>query len=215
MAAFTSVAAVREYLNSVANAGQFTDGIIGSNIVVASNALQRMTNRQFELQSNTTKVFSSHGRSQISIPDLATASDVTLNSASLSVDSTYYLVPDAMQTGSFTAIDLPQYRDRFDYRSYPDWFDKNYDSPLNQRRLASGIPNDLSITGTWGYATIPPEVAFATKVLAAWYTKRPDAVLSNTIQTPEGNVLDLSRMPPEVQGFITQWRIGVDEVVTL
>ena len=120
-----------------------------------------------------------------------------------------------MNTGVFTAVGLPQYRDRMDYRSYPDWFDKNYDSPLNQHRLASGIPNDLSITGTWGYATIPPEVAFATKVLAAWYTKRPDAVLSNTIQTPEGNVLDLSRMPPEVQGFISQWRIGVDEVVTL
>lgn len=151
----------------------------------------------------------------MTIPDLQSATAVTLNSSTLTANSSYYLIPDSQNTGVFISIDLPQYRAPFDYRSYPDWFDKNYDSPLYQQRLRSGIPNDLSIAGTWGHATIPDEVAQATKVLAAWYTKRPDAVLSNTLQTPEGNVLDLSRIPPEVREFIANWRIPLDEVASL
>jgi len=215
MASFTTVADVRDFLGVTATTGQFSTGIIGSNIVVASGWLQRKTNRQFELQTATTKKFTTEGRERITIPDLASATSVVLNSATLTADSTYYLIPDVMNTGVFTSINLPQYRAPFDYRSYSDWFDKNYDSPLHQQRLRSGIPNDLSIAGTWGHATIPQEVAHATKVLAAWFTKRPDAVLSNTIQTPEGNVLDLSGMPPEVQLFIQDWRIPLDEVVSL
>jgi len=178
--------------------------------------LQRMTNRQFEAQASTTKKFTTRGRSSLTIPDLRSTTAVTLNSSALTADSSYYLIPDVMNTGVFTAIDLPQYRSPFDYRSYPDWFDKNYDSPLYQQRLRSGIPNDLVIgPAEWGHASVPQEISHATKVLAAWYTKRPDAVLSNTIQTPEGNILDLSRMPPEVQQIVAQWRIPLDEVASL
>ena len=174
-----------------------------------------MTNRQFEEQVGVTKTFTTRGRASMSIPDLQTASAVSVNSSALVASSSFYLIPDAQNSGVYTAIDLPQYRWPFDYRSYPDWFDKNYDSPLYQQRLRSGIPNDLSITGTWGWATVPDELAHATKVLAAWYTKRPDAVLSNTLQTPEGNILDLSHIPPEVKQFVSLWRIDLDTVVTL
>lgn len=167
------------------------------------------------MQSNT-KVFTTRGRASITIPDLISASAVTLNDSALTANSSFYLIPDVMQTGVFTSIDLPQYRDRFDYRSYPDWFDKNYDSPLYQQRLRNGIPNDLSITGVWGHSPIPDEVAHAAKVLAAWYTKRPDAVLTNTVLTPGGDTLLLSTdYPVEVQQFIQRWRIPLDEVASL
>lgn len=215
MASFTTVADVRAYLGGPTDAAQFTTAVIGSNIVVASGMLQRMTNRQFEAQAATTKRFSTEGRNRLTIPDLTTATSVTLNTAALTADSSYYLIPDVQNSGVFVAIDLPQYRYPRNYHSYPDWFDKNYDSPLYQQRLASGIPNDLVIVGTWGHATIPPEVAHATKVLAAWYTKRPDAVLSNVIVTPEGNILDLSRIPPEVAQFVNAWRIAADELVSV
>lgn len=140
---------------------------------------------------------------------------MTLNGSALVANSTYYLIPDSLNSGVFTSIDLPQYRYPNDYRTYSTWFDKGYDNPLYQYRLRNGLPNDLSITGTWGWSSVPDELAHATKVLAAWYTKRPDAVLSNTIQTPEGNVLDLSRIPPEVQQFIAGWRIDLDTVASL
>ena len=78
MASFTSVAAVLEYLGGPTSQGQFGAGPIGSNILVASAALQRMTGRQFEVQSNT-KTFSTRGRASITIPDLISASAVTLN----------------------------------------------------------------------------------------------------------------------------------------
>lgn len=156
------------------------------------------------------------GRAALTIPDLQSTTQVLLNSSTLTANASYYLIPDALNSGVFTAIDLPQYRFPYDYRTYSDWFDKGYDLPLSQARLRMGLPNDLVIgPGTWGWATIPDEVAHAAKVLAAWYTKRPDAVLSNTIQTPEGNILDLSRIPPEVKDFIAGWRIDLDTVAIL
>lgn len=173
-----------------------------------------MTNRQFEAQASTTKTFTTRGRASLTIPDLRTASSVTLNSSVLTANS-YYLIPDSQNTGVFIAIDLPQYRFPFDYRSYPDWFDKNYDNPLYQMRLRNGIPNDLVIVGDWGHSGAVDEFDQAVKVLAAWFTKRPDAVLSNTIQTPEGNVFDLSKMPAEVQLFVADWRIPLDQVAGL
>ena len=215
MADPTSVAAVREYIGTAATTGQFGAGPIGSNIVVAAARLQRITGRQFAVQSATTKTFTTRGRPSLTIPDLTSASAVVLNGSALVANSTYYLIPDAAHTGIFTAIDLPAYRDRSDYRTYSDWFDKGYDSPLARSRLNSPLPNDLAITGEWGWVTYPPEYSFATMVLAAWLTKRVDAVLSNVLQSPDGNVMDLSHLPPEVEGFIRDWSIGAEAVVTV
>ena len=52
-------------------------------------------------------------------------------------------------------------------------------------------------------------------MLAAYYTKRPDAVLSGAIQTPEGNVFNLSNLPVEVTEFIANWRIEADYAETV
>lgn len=156
------------------------------------------------------------GRATLTIPDLRSTTSVTLNGSALVANSSYYLIPDSQNSGVFTAIDLPQYRFPFDYRSYSDWFDKGYDLPLAQARLRQGIPNDLVIgPAEWGHTGAQDEFDGAVKVLAAWYTKRPDAVLSNTLQTPEGNVLDLSRIPPEVKDFVAGWRIDLDTVASL
>ena len=79
------------------------------------------------------------------------------------------------------------------------------------------LPNDLVITGDWGYvddATMPEEVRHTAKVLAAYFTKRPDAILGGALATPEGGVVDLSQLPIEVQAFVAEWRIeqGVEAV---
>ena len=52
-------------------------------------------------------------------------------------------------------------------------------------------------------------------MLAAYYTKRPDAVLSGGIQTPEGGIFDLSHLPVEVTQFIAEWKIDADAAVTV
>lgn len=142
---------------------------------------------------------------------------MTLNGATLNANSSYYLIPDSRNSGIYIGIDLPQYSSPWDYRSYADWFDKNYDSWLYQGRLRSGIglPNDLSITGVWGWSPLPPELSRATMVLAAWYTKNPDAVLSGTVQTPNGDTIIIAPGGPgEVQQFIQDWKIEFDTVAS-
>jgi hypothetical protein len=210
LANFVSPAMVRDYLVATNTSGQWSDGLIGSNVSAASANLQRWTGRQFEPQgsnSTVTKVFSSRGRTYVTIPDLRSATAVVHNDSTLTADETYYLVPDRMNTGVYTALQLPGLRDRGDHRSYSDWFDRNLDHWHWRGRL-NDIPNDISITGVWGHHPYPEELLHATKVLAAYYTIRSDALLSGARQTPDGNVFDLSNLPREVQDFVRDWKLG-------
>ena len=217
MPAFVSIASVRDYLVTQDTNGQWSDGMIGSNIRVASAFLQRATGRQFEEQTATTKFFSTLGRAAITIPDLRSATSVTLNGNTLTLDESFFLTPDRFTPSMSVGVEFPSLRSPTDYRSYPDWFDRNYDAPLTRYRLGignGGLPNNVGVTGDWGYLVIPDEVQHATKVLAAWYTLRPDALLSGARQTPEGNVFDLSRLPVEVTQFIQTWKLHDMAVVS-
>jgi hypothetical protein len=146
---------------------------------------------------------------------------VTQQGTTLVVDESYYLIPDPMQTGLYTAIQFRGFGSRsygYGYLSNPEWFDRDLD-----RLWARGwdwsysLPNDVSITGTWGYAeaNLPDALRHATKVLAAFYTKRPDSVLASIATTVEGTTLDYSVLPPEVQTFIDNWRISGPQVVAV
>lgn len=209
MASFVSITEVRDYLTVTNTSGQWSEGLIGSNIRAASNNLQRWSRRQFEAQTATTKTFTTLGREYIVIPDLRTATSVSINDSTLTADVSYHLQPDRLQTGVYVGIEIPSGKNL--YRS-ADAFDRNYDSWMWQGR--SHNPNDLVIVGDWGHSTIPDEVLHATKVLASFYTIRPDALLSGARQTPEGNVFDLSRLPLEIQDFIRDWKLE-DQVVAL
>lgn len=211
MATFVTPATVRNYLNITATTGQFSDSLIGSNINAASSFLQHRTGRQFEWQgSNVRKTFTTEGRAYLTIPDLRQANTVTLQGTDLTADSTYYLIPDRNNTGVFTGIQFRAFGQGRDYRGNPEWFDRNLDSW--RYRGEWSLPNDLSITGEWGHVTLPPELLHATTVLAGYYTKRPDAVLSGGIQTPEGGIFDLSALPVEVTTFIADWKLGENVV---
>src|SRR5687768_673606 len=109
--AFIAASAVRDYLelNSVASSSKYTDATIGSNIRAASGLLQQATGRQFEAQTGVTKSFTTNGRTSITLPGLRTATAVTLQGTALVADSTYYLTPDAMQTGTFTGMQFRAY----------------------------------------------------------------------------------------------------------
>lgn len=205
-------AAVRDYLQATNTTGQWSDGLIGSNIAAARGHLQRMTGRQFEPQgSNTplTKTFSTHGRTYITIPDLVLGSNTTVvrSSATLTLGETAHLIPDRNNTGVYTAIQIPALRSVGDYRAHSDWFDRNYDNWLHRGRLWD-VPNDLTITSQWGHSPYPPEFLHAWTVLAAYYTIRTDALLSGAVnRLNEGVIFDLSRLPIEVQGFVRDWKL--------
>lgn len=214
MATFVTAQEVRDYLNVTGTTSNYTDGILGSNASFAGGLIQRRTNRLFQHSSNLTKVFSTRGRASMAIPDIHRVESVSWNGSDLTPDSTVYFIPDRLNTGVFVAVEIPALMGiGEDYRSFPEWFDRNYDSPRWRGRRSQTLPNDLTITGDWGHDPYPLELLRATTILAAWMTRRANALLANAAQDATGAILDYSAWPPEVTSFIHEWRIDASSGV--
>lgn len=207
---------VRDYmdLNTPGSSSKYSDGTLGSNIRAAQGFLERKTGRVFE-DTSATKRFTTNGQAYIVLPGLRSVSgSVQLQGTTLDVDSTYHLIPDAQQTGVYTGIQFRAFGTGTAagwWFSNPQWFDRNLDHPHypgNRGYSMTSLPNDLVIDGAWGWtdAGMPESVRHAVKVLAAWYTKRPDALLAGGLATPGGDIVDMSQVPVEVQLFVADWR---------
>lgn len=208
---FTFPQAVRDFLDLDVDAtSKYTDQTIGSNIRQASWMLERATNRLYGDRTGTLRKFTTNDAAYVTIPGLRTATSVTFAGSDLTADSSYWLIPDVQQTGVYTGLQLRGFQTRSggpSYLAYSDWFDTNKDNP--KWAAYGSLPNDLQITGDWGYAEadLPEPVRFATKVLAAFLTKYPDAVLAGSIQTANGGTIDFSGWPLPVQEFIASWSL--------
>jgi hypothetical protein len=211
-------ASVREYmlLDSTPSNSRYSNGTIGSNIRAATWTLERATGRVFGDTTATLK-FTTNGAAFLALPGLRSASAVTKTGVASTADSDHYLIPDSQQTGVYTGIQFRAFGTASSgygwWKHNPNWFDQNLDHPhhpANRGYNPTSEPNDLVITGSWGWtdALMPEAVRHAVKVLAAFYTKRPDAILSGGITTPDGNTFDLSRYPVEVAQFIADWRVS-------
>jgi len=211
---FVGVAAVREYLdlNTSASSSKYSDATIGSNIKAAGWYLERATGRYFGNRTATTLRFTTNGSAFLVLPGLRTATSVTLQGAALTADASYWLLPDAQQTGVYVGIQFRAFGTRQDgpwWLGNPEWFDRDLDSPFfpgNRGAGRTSLPNDLIIVGDWGYTDLPDPLLHATKVLAGYYTKRPDALLSGALATPDGGSVDLSQVPVEVAMFVEEWK---------
>jgi hypothetical protein len=203
---FVTVAEVRAYLDIEGVSGKHGDPVIQSNIRAAGAFLERATGRQFEFQDNVTKTFTTNGAATVAIADLRSASAVTMEGSALTADETYWLIADSRQTGIYTTVQLRPYGSGGGrgYLAHPQWFDRN----LDRYGGYGSLPNDLTITGDWGYTEYPPDFLHTVKVLAAWYTKRPASVLANVAFTPDGSALNYADLPPEVNEFVKAWRLG-------
>lgn len=215
MTAFTTEAAVRAILDlNGAATSRYSPDTIASNIRASAYFLERATNRIFRNETNLTLKFTTNNADTVYLPGLRTASSVLLNGVALVDGQSYWLVPDAQQTGVSLAISFHPFGG-FDYRGYPDWFDRNLDSPkwqsLQQSRRS--LPNDLAVGLTWGYADadLPEPVRDANTRHAAWLTLRSDALLSGARATETG-IFDLSALPIEVQQFVASWKSGPQAV---
>ena len=223
MTAFVTAADVRSYLelNSVTSTSKYTDGAIGSNIRAASEYLERATGRWFADKGSVTFTTTSQGSVSVPVPGFRTVSAVTQQGTTLTLDSTYYLVSDPLGTGIYTAIQFRGFGSRsysMGYLANPEWFDRNLDNDWARGYgWRYSLPNDVVITGEGGYAVadLPEAVRHATKVLASFYTKRPDSVLASVATTVEGTTLDYSALPPEVASFIDLWKLSGPQVVSV
>ena len=218
MPTFVPVSAVRDYLGQTSTTGRYSDANLGSNIRAASGFLQKSTGRQFEQQDAKLKTFTTYNRAIVHIPDLRSVDTLTLDGSALEADETYHLLPDRRSSGIYTAVQfrIPDtaYSGSW-YLSDPNWFDKGLD--LRKWSGYTSQANNLKITGDWGYLTgseptVPEELLHATKILAAWYTLRPDSVLANISVSPDGVVSQYGNLPPEVLSFIQEWGLGEQAV---
>lgn len=200
---------VRAYLTAEGTSGAYDSTLISSNIRAAASFLQRQTMRQIMEQNAVTKKFTTDGKAYIAIPDLRTVTSVALQGATLTADASYWLIPDSQHSGVYIGAQFRAFGQRGDsYLGNPEWFDRNLDFYQRRGYSLSSLPNDLSITGNWGWQPYPNEFLHACKVLAAFYTKRPASVLSDSTVTPEGFALSYSQHPIEVRAFIENWRAG-------
>ena len=228
--AFVSVQSVRDYLelNSPGSTSKYSDATIGSNIRAASATLERATQRFFADRPNATYVFTTEGRAQFYIPGIRTVTGVNWQGSALTFSlpplntGAGWFLPDVQQSGIYTGFQMRIFRSLGlqSYKANPLWFDMNLDSPYHPANRGGGVmqhtlPNDLTITGDWGYADadLPEPLLHATKVLAAFYTMRPASILADVAITPAGGVLNYTQMPAEVRDFIEQWRIGEQAVL--
>ena len=204
MPAFVNASNVRTFAGITGIEGQWSEANLGSNIRAASAFLQRATGRQFELQLGVTKTFTTNGDGYVALPDLRTTTSVTLNGSDMTVGTDVFLVPDAMQTGVYLGLQFARGRGPRGYLSHSDWFDRNLD-----RHYTSWQPDDLVIgPADWGHDPLPDELMYATKALAAFMTKNPDALLSGFTATPDGTLVEAGDLPKVVASFIADWKVG-------
>jgi hypothetical protein len=201
---------VRDFLSlETDSTSRYTNTTIGSNIRSAVGILERLTHR-YIADRTTTLTFTTQGDMTM-IPGLRTATSVVRSGATLVAGSSYYLHPDAQQSGLSTGISFGQSSGREpSYLGNPEWFDRNLDTAFYRNHYQSTLPNDLVIAGTWGYAAAdtPDECLMAVKVMAGYLTKLADTNMAGFLSTPEGNAFDLSAYPPVVQDFVATWRLG-------
>lgn len=188
-------AGLRDYMGTTQTRARYGDALLGSNIRAAQGFLERETSRQFDVQTATIKRFTTNGKALVAIPDLRSVSTLTMQGTLLDADETFWLLPDPRHSGVYVNVQVRAFGS--DYRANPDWFDRNLDHP--RYRSDHGLPNDLVITGDWGWVDKPDELLIGVKALAAWLTKSADAALAGAMQNADGSILDYSNWPPEAQ----------------
>lgn len=208
MSQFATAAELRTYLDTTTTTGRYATTHLDFLLQAASDQLEKATGRVITASaSNTARTFTTHGRAVVTIPDLRTASTVTLSGSSLTADESFWLIPSAQAPDIYTGVQVRSYRFNSPnwYLAYSEWFDRNYD---NWRYPTSSMPNDLVVTGLWGWTTPPSVWKLAAMALAGYYLKHGEALLSGAAQTSEGAILDYTQYPSEVQHLIRDWSLG-------
>lgn len=209
MSQFATANELRDFMEITGTTGRKSTDNLNIILSASSDWLERTTGRIITASgSNVQRVISTNGEASVVIPDLRLVSSVTLQGAALVADSNYWLLPSRQAPDIYTGVQLRGWGQRGSWVGNPEWFDRNLDQPLVQ--AYGRLPNDLKITGLWGWTSTPPQWKLATLVLGAYTFHHGDALFANARATPEGNLLDLSSFPTEVQALIRDWSISAE-----
>jgi hypothetical protein len=226
---------VRDYLelNTPSTTSRYSDESIGSNILAAQRFLERRTGRFLVDRPATTWTIPNPTmlRAQVPVPGFRTFTSVTWGGSQLIVgfqagdSASVWAEQDTLNDGVYIALQFRAWRadsDRPWYLADANWYDKLLDSPYYPGNFGGGyawtsMPDDLIVKGDGGFAqgTEPYDLRHAVKVLSVFYTQRGPTILADTIITPAGGVMQASRLPGEVVDFVSQWKIGGEQVVSM
>lgn len=220
-----SAQSVRDYLTleSPGSQSKYSDGSIGSNIRAAQTKLEQETHRFLVARDSITWATTSMIRAQVPIPGFRTFDSVTWGGSQLTVgfasndNASCWAIPDTLMTGTYVALQFRAWRADNDapwWLADSKWFDKALDSPFYPGNRGGGyawtsMPDDLVITGAagWALGEEPESFLHAVKVLAAWYTMRPNSIMGDVAITPSGSAT-YGMLPPEAADFIADYKIG-------
>lgn len=187
----TTLANVRAFLQkNTADTAQ--DGIIQQLITRASAAIETYAGREFHPTNNATRTFNYLGGSFISLSpyELRTITEATIDTGtSDETDLTatdYWFSPATSPGGTYQALSLPS--------------DSTiYNNSSNDRRV-------LSITGDWGFASVPPDVEHACIVTVAIWLRRDVAAFSTTFSIDEQRLERPESLPSAARAIIDTYR---------
>ena len=227
---------VRTYLdlNSDPSASKYDDPALTNNITGAQATIEQACHRFFYDHPGVTWSETTMLRAQVAIPGFRTITACTWGGATLQVETaanrgsispSAWAIPESaagVDTPLYVALQFRAWRADNDapwWLADPGWFDKALDSPFYPGNRGGGyawtsMPNDLVITGDGGYAggTEPRALWVAVRALAGWLTLRPAGLMGNIAVTPGGGAVDYSSYPPEVVGFIADYKAGEQAV---
>jgi len=203
-----SLADVKTYLGLV---GTADDQLISTCIADAEGKISSDTGRTFAYSSNVTRVYSTDGAASLMIRDVpsyaSNQSTVTLSGATLAYGTGFWFLPDRRNPDVSVTIQLRLFdRSRPEWwKASPNWFDANMDSP--RYWMSMGSPNDLVIAGPEGHPQpISGDIIGMHKKMAALLYWQAKSGASGTVNTPTGEVIDLSSDPIGYPEFVASWK---------
>lgn len=188
----TTVAAVRSFMQKPAgDTGQDTE--IQNLVTRASGAIMHYTEREFAPATSTptARTFEYKGGGWLDVApyDIRTVTQIRLDtdeSSPTTLTSTEYrLYPYPARHGVYTALRLGPYL----VHSRARW----------QQRL-------VEITGTWGFATVPEDVAHACIVTVAMWLRRDVTPFESTFSIDEGRLERPAILPSSVIAALAPYK---------
>ncbi len=188
-----SYATLQQVKTELGVTGTNDDTLIGDKIVSATIAINTHTNRNFEVQTNTTRNFDSYedvdGLTLFVDRDLCEINSVT-NGDSTTVTAAQY-VTEPRNTAPFYAIKLKASKS------------------LSWETDSAGDSEDaIAISGKWGYSKTPPQdIKQACIRLAAYFFRQKDSQVFDVTATPElGQITIPQGMPADVRILLRSYR---------
>ena len=190
----TTLAAVRSLLGETDAAQTANDSEIGACITAASRAIHVYAAQEFAPLNtgSLARKFAYYGGGRLSLQpySLNTLTSVQIDTetdepTTLVEDSDYYVSPrGGTRDGVYDALELP---------SIPG---------------AGGSKRwrEVTVTGTWGYASVPSDVARAAAVLAAWWYRNQSTVPGVSLGG-EGDRFGPTSWPTAVLQLLASYRV--------